>query len=170
MNFRTKKIILCLALVLSGGFFGCSTDHNHLSGLPINYYNAKYDFTFSLPASWQGYSVLTEQWDGGDLSPAQDKIIYTEHGQQITLRHPQWKTNDLYQDIPIIVFTRKQWDEGVWPNIYAGGVMDEMWHNRKYVFAISSRYNWGELKGSKEISNIVATNCAAHPEPHLHDI
>ena len=138
------KLILCLALVLSGGLFGCSTTQNHLSGLPIRYHNAQYDFKFFLPASWKGYSVLTEQWDEENYSSALHKITYTEHGQEITFRHPQWKTNDLYQDIPIIVFTRKQWDEGIWPNLYAGGVMDEMWHNRKYVFAISSRYNAAE--------------------------
>jgi hypothetical protein len=168
-DFIKPSLCICLALVLSGGLFGCSTTRNQLSNLPLRYHNSQYDFTFSLPASWQGYLVLAEQWDGGDLSPAQDKIIYTEHGQQITLRHPQWKTNDLYQDIPIIVFNRKQWDEGVWPNIYAGGVMDEMWHNRKYVFAISSRYNADdEVKGGQEATDIIKQNCAANDMPHLH--
>jgi hypothetical protein len=168
-----SKLILGLALVLSGGLFGCSTTHDHLSGLPIHYHNPQYDFTFSLPASWRGYSVLTEQWDGGHYSPVLDDTVFTEQGQEITLRHPQWKTNDLYQDIPIIVFTRKQWDEEeqgkIWPNLYAGGVIDEMWHNRKYVFAISSRYNAAdEVKGWKEAADIIATNCAVNAMPQLY--
>jgi len=33
-----------------------------------------------------------------------------ERGPVIILRNPQWKTNDLYQDIPVMVFTRAQWD------------------------------------------------------------
>ena len=50
----------------------------------------------------------------------------------------------------------------------AGGVMDEMWHNRKYVFGINSRYNWGELTGSKEVAEIVDKNLAAHTAPELY--
>ena len=167
------KLILCLTLVLSGGLFGCSTMHNHLSGLPIRYHNAQYDLTFYLPADWKNYSVLTQQWGDEDYLPALDKTVVAEHGQMIILRHPQWKTNDLYQDIPIIVFSRKQWDEKehakLWPDLYAGGTIDEMWHNRKYVFAISSRYNAAdEVKGWREAADIIATNCAAHPEPTLY--
>jgi hypothetical protein len=162
------KIILCLALVLSGGLFGCSItadNHNysnHPSDLPIVYHNKEYDFTFFLPASWQRYSVLIQQWNGEDYS----------HDAMIILRNPQWKANNPYQDIPVLVFTRSQWDAlnhgKLWPSLYAGGVIDELWHNRKYVFAMSSRYNWGELKGSKEVAGIVNKNCAAHPAPHLY--
>jgi len=44
-----------------------------------------------------------------------------------------------------------------------------MWHNRKYVFAISSRYNAAdEVKGWREAADIIATNCASHPEPTLY--
>src|SRR5207249_7061859 len=39
----------------------------------------------------------------------------------------------------------------LWPSLFAGGIMDEIWHNRKYVFAMSSRYNWGELNGRREV-------------------
>ena len=91
----------------------------------------------------------------------------------ITLRHPQWQADAPYQDIPILVFTRAQWDElhqgRLWPSIFAGGVMYELWHNQKYVFAISSRYNWEEdAKGWKEADDIIQTNCSVHTEPHLY--
>jgi hypothetical protein len=84
--------------------------------------------------------------------------------------HPQWQTNDLYQDIPINVFTHQQWTEEqqgkMWPDISAGGVIYELWDNRNYVFAMSSRYDaQDDVKGWQEAADIIATNCAAHPGP-----
>jgi hypothetical protein len=166
------KLLLCLALVLSGGLFGCATNHQ-LTGLPIHYHNARYDFTFYLPAGWQGYSILTQQWEGEKYLPEKDNAVVLARGPIIVLRNPQWKTNDLYQDIPIYIFTRQQWDDTNLGKYYAqgaGGVIYELWHDDKYVFGMHSRYNWGELNGAKEVQDIVNQNCAAHPEPHLHDI
>jgi hypothetical protein len=40
---------------------------------------------------------------------------------------------------------------------------------KKYVFALSSRYNAAdEVKGWKEAGDIIATNCAAYTEPTLY--
>jgi hypothetical protein len=165
-----KRIIqthFCLAFVLIGGLVGCATNApNHPSGLPLRYYNSQYDFTFFLPASWQGYSVLVQQW-----GPNQTDVMVAEEGPIIVLRHPLWKTNVLYQDIPIMVFTHKQWDEENQGRFfpYAGGIIGEMWHNRKYVFGLYSRYNAGDdVKVWKEADDIIATNCAAHNEPTLY--
>ena len=160
------KLLLFLALVLSGGLFGCSTSApNQSVGLPLRYHNSQYDLTFFLPASWKGYSVLIQQWDAELRSTDYQKVIGSERGPIVLLRHPQWKTNDSYQDIPIIVFTQQQWEgehQGkFFP--YAGGIIYEMWHNRKYVFGEYSRYNaYDEVKGWKEADDIIATNCAAH--------
>ncbi len=90
----------------------------------------------------------------------------------ITLRHPQWQASARYQDIPILVFTRAQWDalhQGkLWPSLFAGGIMDELWHNREYVFAISSRYNADDsVKDWREVANVVEQNCAAHKMARL---
>jgi len=30
---------------------------------------------------------------------------------RVVSRHPQWKASDPYQDIPISVFTRSQWED-----------------------------------------------------------
>src|ERR1039458_1113211 len=118
------RLILCLALILSGVLSGCSTTAsnvgskalNHPSGLPVLYHNTQYDFTFFLPASWLGYSVLArqwmdeaiterlmssqgysefaQQWDGETYLPAADRTAIMEHGPMIVLRHPQWKPDD----------------------------------------------------------------------------
>jgi hypothetical protein len=168
------KLILCLVVVFSGGLFGCSTMVKHPSDLPLRYHNAQYGFTFFLPASWKGYSVLTQQWEGETYSREKDTEVVLARGPIIVLRNPQWKMNNLYQDIPIYVFTRQQWDDihlGKYNAVGAGGVIYELWHDDKYVFGMHSRYNSGDsVNGWKEAQDIVHQNCAAHPEPHLHDI
>ena len=171
MNF---KLILCLALVLGGGLFGCSTNTpNQRASLPLHYHNAQYDFTFYLPADWQGYSVLIDEWEGETYLAKKDADVVLARGPIIVLRNPQWKTNNLHQDIPIDVFTRQQWDDihlGKYDAVGAGGVIYELWHNDKYVFGMHSRYNADDsVNGWKEVQDIVNQNCAAHPEPHLHD-
>jgi hypothetical protein len=167
------KLILYLALVLGGGLMGRSTVQNHPAGLPIRYRNAQYEFTFYLPAAWRGYSVLTEYWDDETYSPDKDKIVVLARGPIIVLRNPLWKTNDLYQDIPIYVFTRRQWDDihlGKYDAVGAGGIIYELWHNDKYAFGIHSR-TFGineDLKDWRETEKIVDQNCAVHPAPHLY--
>jgi|HubBroStandDraft_6_1064221.scaffolds.fasta_scaffold290007_3 hypothetical protein len=154
---------------------GCSSVKvsNQSAGLPLGYHNARYDLTFYLPPSWRNYSVSIEQVDDERYSPAEDKLIIVGHTPMITLRHPQWRDDAPYQDIPILVFTRSQWDAlnhgQLWPSAYAGGVMDELWHSRRFVFAISSRYNAAdEVKGWKEAADIVEQNCAANKMPRLY--
>ena len=145
----------------------------HSSHKPVLYHNAKYNLKFSLPASWRGYSVLVQQWEGQTYSPAADKIVVTEHGPLIVLRHPQWKPKDRYQDIPIVVFTRSQWQASRQGGFFigAGGMEYEIGHNRKYVFAISSRFNADDsVKGWKEATDIVERNCPANAPRLFPDI
>jgi hypothetical protein len=152
---------------------GCGglNDSDHHSGAQLRYRNPQYDFTFSLPASWQGYSVLVQQWEGMSYLPAKDTTAVIARGPIIVLRHPQWQADDPWQDIPIMVYTRSQWEAEAQGKFfpYAGGVMDEMWHNRKYVFAIYSRYNaLDSVKGWQEAADIIERNRAANAMPHLH--
>ena len=163
------KMIFCLALVLSGGSFGCSTVVKQPSDLPLRYHNAQYNFTFFLPADWKGYSVLIQEWSAELHSADYQTVVGTEHGPMILLRNPHWTVNDPYQDIPIIVFTREQWGFGRPQRLFvgAGGVEDEISHNAKYVFVINSRHNWRELKGWAETGKIVRQNVVAGM-PHLY--
>jgi hypothetical protein len=165
------KRFLCASIVAALIVSGCYGLNGpaHPSTLPLTCRNAPYDFTFYLPASWQEYSVLTEQWNGQTYVPATDKSEVTEHGPVIVLRHPQWKTDDPWQDIPILVFTRSQWEaerQGKF-SIFAGGVEEEIAHNAKYVFAINSRFNWNDsVQGAREAEDIVIQNKTAN-RPHL---
>src|SRR6266571_6527325 len=91
---------------------GCSSldTPNQLSDLPLRYHNARYGLTFFLPASWRGYSVSIQQLEDTTYSPAEDKQILVGRTPMITLRHPRWQASAPYQDIPILAFTRAQWD------------------------------------------------------------
>ena len=131
----------------------------------LKYRNAEYGFTFSLPASWQGYSVLAEQWEGKTHLASVDTEVVTERGPVIVIRHPQWKDSDHYQDIPIRVFTRAQWEVSRQGSlgIDAGGVNSEIDSNSNYVFAVGSRFNADDtVNGWKEAGEIVERNRAAN--------
>ena|ERR1051326_4893335 len=178
-----------IAFVLFAAFLGCRViapgtftqlDPHNLAeqplsftiDLPIRYHNSEYDLTFLLPRSWQGYSVLIQHWDGEIYSPATDKTNFARRGPLITLRHPRWQPGAPLQDIPIVIFTRAQWDAlhhgKLWPSLFAGGCFDEVWHNRKYVFAMSSRYNWNEFERWQEVAEIVQRNRAANKMRRLY--
>ena len=141
----------------------CLDAPEHPPRLALRYHEARYDFTFDLPVSWQGYSVTTQEWVGYP-----SKI---DHGPVLVLRHPQWRAAKPYQDIPIMVFTRSQWEAEEQGKFfpYAGGVISEMWHNRKYVFGIYSRYNADDdVQGWNEADDIIHQNRATHTEPQLY--
>jgi hypothetical protein len=73
----------------------------------ILYRNDQYGFTFELPETWRGYSILTQQWIGyatGELHGD----VNTQKDPQIIIRNPQWTTQNNWQPIPIMVFTLSQ--------------------------------------------------------------
>jgi hypothetical protein len=148
---------LCRSIIVVWLVSGCNSfnETQHPAGLPLRYHAERYSFTFFLPASWQGYSVIAKQWISA--SPKQTGLV-----PMIVLRHPCWKTDDRYEDIPILVFTRRQWEATASDNIFAGGVAEEVGQNREYVFAIHNRFNWDQLKGWKEAGEIVELNSAAN--------
>ena len=168
---KLLQISVIAALLATG--CGNLNAPNQPSGLPLRYHNAQYDFTFFLPASWRGYSVSVQQLEDERYSPTEDRQILVGHTPMITLRYPRWQASTPYQDIPILVFTRAQWDAvhhgELWPSLFAGGMMDELWHNQGFVFAMSSRYNADdEVSGWKEVAEIIEQNSAANKMPHLY--
>ena len=47
--------------------------------------------------------------------------------------------------------------------------MDELWHNQRFVFAMSSRYNaYDAVREWKKVAEIVEQNCAANKMVHLY--
>lgn len=154
---------------------GCSSRKTakYPDGLPVCYHNWQNGLTFYLPASWRGYSVSIMQLEDQKYSPAQDERITVSYTPMITLQNPTSCESSPYQDIPILVFTRAQWDDlnhaDLWPSYFAGGVMDELWHNQKYVFAMSSRYNAeDDVRGCAEVARIIEQNRAANKMPEVY--
>src|SRR5512133_1678455 len=169
--------IVCSAALVASGCHSLETA-SHPSGLPIGYRNAQCGLTFFLPASWQGYSVLIQEWDAPLHSADYQTEVGRERGPIIVLRHPHWKESDHYQDIPIMVFSRSQWaaeeQQRFFP--YACGLIGELWHNPRYVFGLYTRYqdldiqsNHGmEVKGAEEVAEIIERNRACNDMPRLY--
>lgn len=173
-----KKVLFFLLFVTALLPTGCRNTgvSTRPSNLPVRYDNAQYGLTFFLPADWQGYSVSIRQVEDQTYSPSEGRQMTVEYTPMITLRHPQWQADTPYQDIPILVFTHAQWDalqhDKLWPSIFAGGMMRELWHNGNYLFAMSNRtfgFN-DELKDWKETQDVVKQNCDLHPMPLLYPL
>ena len=136
----------------------------------IIYKNAQYDFCFTLPASWRGYTVLTDQWKGqwvGDASsPNAGKSF---DGPSISIRHPKWTADAPREDIPVMIFTPVQWalvasgDVGV---SAAPIGPSELGRNEKYVFALPPRYDFDEKEGVDEVRDLMNDHPLRAPCEH----
>ncbi|WP_263365219.1 hypothetical protein [Edaphobacter bradus] len=127
----------------------------------VVYVNRRYGFRFSLPASWKGYSILGGEWRGG--IPATNET--TERGPEITIRHPLWTEDHPRQDIPIMVFTLRQWalirqDKLIMSAAPFGP--GEIGRNSKYVFALPPRFDYAFPTGYEEVEKIVQSK-PLHP-------
>jgi hypothetical protein len=123
----------------------------------IEYRDVLYRFTFTLPASWKGYTILHEEWKGGNNNGSGD----FERGPIITLRHPKWTRDNPRQDIPIMIFTLAQWKAIEAEELFVSAAPigpGELARNRKYVFALPPRYNFAEVDGIEEVKKIIDSN------------
>lgn len=129
----------------------------------ISYTNDAYGFTFSLPADWQGYTIVTSTWNGtGDEAcPASGCAPVT--GPEILIRNPQWTKANPWQDIPILIFTHSEWDAiaTTSPTLIVSAAPfppSELGENANYVFALPPRYDYAYPNGWQEVESIIAHN------------
>ncbi len=151
----------CSAVILLIVGCGRMNGANPPAATAVVYQNAKYGITFSLPASWRGYKVVMQKWEGLLHSGKEGQTTTKQEGALIVLRSPEWQARTPTQDIPILVFTRAQWqaDDDGRLEIHAGGMEFELGHNDKYVYAFYSRFNADDsIKGWKEASDIMGRN------------
>jgi Antirepressor regulating drug resistance, predicted signal transduction N-terminal membrane component len=123
----------------------------------IVYKNAQYGFVFTLPQSWKGYKIITENWEGREIQS--DKTVTS--GPEILIRNPLWTSKNPRQDIPIMVFTTAQWNalqQFEFATSAAPIGSSELGRDSKYVFALPPRYNFAFLPGYQEVQTIVAGN------------
>jgi len=133
-----------------------ATTKNPSDAQSISYINKQYGFRFDLPASWKGYSILTnersEGWSGSAPPPNLEKYMV------ISIRHPLWTKEDPRQDIPIMVFTRRQWALVEQEKLIVSAAPfppSELGKNSENVFALPARYNYGLLTGFEEVEKIM---------------
>lgn len=134
------------------------------SSVPIGdvvYKNTQYGFEVLLPESWKGYKVLEDKWTGTEGS-------VTKTGPELILRNPTWTSSVKYQDIPIMIFTLKEWQtvvkgpsQGAGETLFIGAGPNgptELARNASYVFALPNRYDFAADKGIEEVHAILDQN------------
>lgn len=129
----------------------------HAQALPIVYTNATYSFSFTLPAGWSGYSIINDEWMGNPSDTNGTKPA--EKGPLVTIRHPRWTASAPRQDIPIMVFTVKQWSNLLAEKFSIGAAPvppTELGRNDQYVFALPARYNYAFPIGYEQVNSIIA--------------
>jgi hypothetical protein len=123
----------------------------------ITYSNTEYGFDFTLPASWEGYTIQSEDWQGTALEGEnQGKVVET--GKKLMIRHPEWTEDNPRQDIPILIFTLDQWDRVSKDEIAVSAAPvgpTELGRNTNYVFALPARYNFAFPTGYEEVDQIL---------------
>ncbi len=125
----------------------------------IVYQNTQYGFNFTLPESWKDYSIVTGEWEGLSISDSPQKVVET--GPIISIRHPEWTSENPRQDIPIMVFTLSQWASLEKEQFHIGAAPigpSELSRNSKYVFALPARYNFAFPAGYEEVEKILSGN------------
>jgi hypothetical protein len=124
----------------------------------VVYKNTQYGFNFTLPASWKGYTIVNEKWEGL-ASDGSQKVAET--GPKISIRHPLWTNQNPRQDIPIMIFTLVQWESLQQDKFHIGAAPigpSEIARNSEYVFALPARYNFAFPTGYEEVEKILTGN------------
>lgn len=125
-------------------------------GRTITYANSQYGFTFTLPESWQGYSIATTTWTGWTACPSGD--CKTKTGTEIRIRNPRWTLQNQWQDIPIMIFTMDEWNAVASETLLVGAAPigpSKLGENARYVFALPARYNYAFGDGWQEVEMIM---------------
>ena len=81
-----------------------------------------------------------------------------ETGELISIRHPEWTSQNQRQDIPIMIFTLIQWTSLQQGEFHIGAAPigpKELGRNTSYVFALPARYNYAFPEGYEEVESIL---------------
>lgn len=123
------------------------------------YANTTYGFSFQLPAGWQDFQVIGEEWEGLSLEEGAGKVV--ARGPLLKIRHPAWTEEEPRQDIPVMVLTLDQWADLQAMKYSVGAAPvgpQELGRSGKYVFALPARYNYAFPVGYEEVEAILANN------------
>ncbi len=122
----------------------------------VVYSNTEYGFSFDLPATWKGYTLVVNSWEGRNT----DTGNVVETGPLIKIRHPLYTGVGTREDMPVMVFTLSQWDKINNENIVVSAAPvapSVLGQNSKYVLALPARYNFDYSTGWEEVDKLVHT-------------
>jgi hypothetical protein len=162
-NNNNKKTLISsiLILIVLGAvlYFSYSSRKNTAEITPepnitsTIYKNNDYGFTFTLPTTWEGYSIIKDTWTGTPL-----KDTAAQNGPKLLIRNPEWTEAAPYEDLPILVFTIPQWDAYLAESFSVSAApipATELARNNMYVFALPPRWNFDYSLGYKEAETIM---------------
>jgi len=145
---------IALACAMLASAFALAQDENRQNSLPapiqtpVVYRNMQYGFCFLLPADWKGYKIVSEKWG-----------TETDSYPVLTIRNPKWTEDDPWQDIPIMIFTREQWEEEKNYDQYfniPGYGPEEIGRDQSHVFLQPARWiGFGDLEGTDEVQTLM---------------
>ncbi len=166
MNQKFSITIAVIAgLVIIGGAFYFVAGQRPISttippastATTTTYTNGTYGFSFTLPLSWLGYTIVKTTWQGSSLD-AKGQNYNSVSGPEISIRHPLWTATNPRQDVPIMIFTIAQWNDLQTDKFHIGAAPigpSELGRNNAYVFALPARYNFAFLTGYQEVDQLV---------------
>ncbi len=121
------------------------------------YQNDEYGFRLTFPETWQGYTVQNQTWEGRLVDTGEIKYS----GPEILFKNPQTTAQQNYQDIPIMIFTKEQWQLVLEETLAVSAAPvgpAKVGENAKYVFATPPRwYGFTDAIGWQEAIDIVKT-------------
>ncbi|MEI8130663.1 MAG: hypothetical protein WCG55_04140 [bacterium] len=132
---------------------GVLTEIVNPNEFPVVYTNTEFGFTYGLPLDWQGYSIVTNTWNGNPLNGG----VQTS-GPKLLIRNPRWTATAPYEDIPVLIFTISQWNSYQNGDLAIGAApieATEITRNNTYVFALPPRWDFDYSLGFKEAEHIV---------------
>lgn len=151
-----KQPITCTVKKLSPGWRIDMVALGEMVQEALVYSNPQYGFSFALPDTWRGYTIVEDKWEGEPIGEGQKAAA---NGPELSIRHPQWTQSNPRQDIPIMIFTLAQWQDLQQEKFHIGAAPmgpSELGRNSQYVFALPARYNFAFPTGYEEVENILA--------------
>ena len=164
---KNKIILVVFTIVIVLGFVVCLSYFKNQSVPPIPnpntslndsiiYTNTEYGFNFTLPANWQGYSIVKDTWNGTALTGTS-----TQSGPKLSIRNPKWTISAPYEDLPILVFSISQWNSYSAEDFSVSAApikARELARNNMYVFALPPRWDFDYSLGYEEAESVIASN------------
>ena len=162
---KNKTISFVLIIIIVVGFVAyamysrnqnapLTPESTATSTTSVTYTNNDFGFTFALPESWKGYSIVNSTWEGNPLTATGTK----QTGPKLLIRHPKWTSALPYEDMPVMVFTVAQWNSYTAGNFSVSAApieASELGRNNTYVFALPPRWDFDYSEGYVEAEHII---------------